>query len=114
MRRLADELLDRVSVVSDKKARICLSVDEERVFRSLKTTGERAIKGRLIAGHSFEAREKGHGVVMMMVMEGRHAMSVGRQVVRRFKEMGEIDFADVVKTKDGACVIVRPGGDSNA
>lgn len=83
-----------------------LSRLEERFFRMLKTHGERAIKGRSVSKCFFEAREK-NGNVLMMVMEGRHSVSVGKQVVNRFKDRDELEFADAVRTRNGACVFLR-------
>ncbi len=114
MKRLVNQLREFASDVPGAQRPVELSVSEERIFRSLKTTGERATKGRLISRCVFEAKDKGSGASLMMIMEGRHSMSVGRQVARRFEEMNEINFADVVRTKSGAYVILRPRGENDA
>ena len=73
----------------------------------MKTQGERATKGREIARTTFEAKVKS-GVSFLMIMEGRHAMSVGSQVARRFDGLVEVESVEVVKTRKGACVVLRP------
>jgi len=95
--------------ISDVKPRseVVLSQLQERIFRALKTTGERATKGREVTKAMFEAKAKSNGIALMMIMEGRHAMSVGHQVARRFNEMDELEFAKVKKTRSGALVVLR-------
>lgn len=90
-----------------------LSQLQERLFRALKTTGERATKGREVTKTVFEAKTKATGVALLMIMEGRHAMSVGHQVARRFEEMSELEFAKVKKTRSGALVVLRVKDESN-
>ncbi len=109
MKNLANQLREFVSDVPNV-ARPTLTPLDERLFRSLKTTGERATKGRLISKCVFESRHN-KGLALYMLMEGRHAMSVARQVVRRFEDMNELEFAEAMKTKTGACVILRPKGE---
>lgn len=109
MKRLLDELQEFEGWVKAPRRDIVpsvLSLSEERVFRSLKTQGERATKGREIEKCAFEVRTK-HGVSLMMLMEGRHAMSVANQVSRMFESTRELEFAKVVRTKRGAYVVLR-------
>ena len=108
MKQLANELRQFVKGAPAPKQEVELSTDDIRLFRSLKTAGERATKGRLISSCVFEAKLKRGGISLMMLMEGRHAMSVGKQVARGFEKKDEIELVDVVRTKQGACVILRP------
>lgn len=103
-------------IISDvtPRSEVVLSPLQERIFRALKTTGERATKGREVTLAIYESRDKGSGVALMMVMEGRHSMSVGHQVARRFEEMNELEFAKVRKTASGALVVLRVKEESNA
>lgn len=89
-----------------------LSAMEERLFRSMKTQGERSTKGREVTNTVFEAKTKA-GVSFLMIMEGRHSMSVGGQVARRFDGTKGVESVEVVKTKKGACVILRPKVDGD-
>lgn len=107
MRNLTDQLHDFIMDAPGPLPKKRLSVVEERIFRSMKTQGERATKGRQVSKTIFEAKVK-HGVSFLMIMEGRHSMSVAAQVVRRFDGANEIESAEVVKTKKGACVILCP------
>lgn len=105
MRELSTKLQEFISDVKSPTS-VVLTGAEEKLFRSLKTQGERSTKGRLISRCIFEAKAK-RGTALMMIMEGRHSMSVGKQVARRFEEDDEIKFVDVVKTRSGAYVILR-------
>jgi len=107
MEKLTNQLHDFIVDAPDPKRRRDLTVAEERLFRSMKTTGERATKGREVSNTVFEAKTKS-GVSFLMIMEGRHSMSVGGQVVRRFEGAADIESVEIVKTKKGACVILRP------
>ena len=98
--------LERIISSVEPRDEVVLSPVQERIFRSLKTTGERATKGRLVSKTIFEAKDK-DGTAMLMIMEGRHAMSVARQVARRFEQSRELKFADAIKTRHGAYVILR-------
>lgn len=92
----------------------CPSPSENKIFRSLKVMGERATKGRDISECSFDVQRRGGTVTIRMILEGRHSMSVGHQVARKFEELGELEFVDVVKTKKGAKVVLRPREQENA
>jgi len=85
-----------------------LSHTERKLYRSLKATGERATKGREVQECEFDIQFKGDTVTLRMILEGRHAMSVAHQVARRFEESDELKFAEVVKTKNGAKLVLRP------
>lgn len=107
MKQLANDLrrfVRDINIAGEVK----LSADEERLFRSLKTAGERATKGRLISRCIFEAKMKRGELSLMMLMEGRHSMSVGRQVVRGFEDKSDVMSVDVFRTRHGACVLLRP------
>lgn len=106
---LANQLHDFIASVPRKKnkTRPILSAFEERIYRSLKTHGEKSVKGRKVTKVVFEATDR-RGLSFLMIMEGRHSMSVGTQVARRFIGANGIGDVDVVKTKNGACVIIRP------
>ena len=113
MRNLTDQLRSFVDDAPRKRESAPLTAVEERLFRMLKTTGERATKGRLVCRTRFEAKEN-EGMALLMIMEGRHSMSVGRQVARRFDNVNELKFAEVHKTPSGACVILRARETANA
>lgn len=100
------QLEELISDVHPRKD-VVLSQSQERLFRALKTIGERATKGREVNKTIFEAKAKTTGIALVMLMEGRHSMSVGHQVVRRFDDMDELEFAKVKKTPSGAMVVLR-------
>ena len=106
IRRLSEFLDDRPG--RPVRAEEQLTKAERGLFRSLKTMGERAIKGREIERCLFEVRFKGGRATFRMMMEGRHSMSIAHQVVRRFQEHRELEFVNAVKTKKGAKVVLRP------
>jgi len=109
MKDLTTQLSEFIADAQDPPKRKALTVAEERLFRSMKTLGERSVKGREVNSTVFEAKIKERsGVSFLMLMEGRHAMSVGSQVARRFDGTRGVDSVKVVKTKAGACVILRP------
>jgi len=110
MRNLTGRLENFISSANGKRKENALSVKEERLFRSLKTQGERAVKGREVTKTVFESKFR-DSVSFLMIMEGRHSMSVGSQVARRFEESAMVEAVEVVKTKRGACVVVRPAGE---
>jgi hypothetical protein len=87
-----------------------LSNNEKRLFRALKSMGERATKGRDIDRYIFEVVHKGGRVTLRMLLEGRHALSIGNHVAKRFVNMNELEFVDVIRTKKGAKVVLRPIG----
>jgi len=113
MKHLTNQLQDFIADAPNPERRKILSATEERLFRSMKTQGERATKGREIGKTVFESKVKA-GVSFLMIMEGRHAMSVGAQVARRFNGARDVDSVEVVKTKNGACVILRPKANADA
>lgn len=96
------EFIDDAKVIRKDE----LDSHSEKLFRSLKTQGERAIKGRLISKCTFESSQR-HGISLLMKMEGRHSMSVGKQVGKRFEESEDVDSFEVVKTNTGAYLILR-------
>ena len=111
MKNLTAELGEFISEAPvAKKRKGNLTISEERLFRSLKTQGERSVKGRDISNTIFEAKSKA-GISLLMIMEGRHSMSVGNQVARRFDGANDVDSVEVIRTKAGACVVVRPKKD---
>ena len=113
MKKLSEQLqsfLVELPVAEDHH----LSSSEKALYRSLKAMGERATKGREVNECSFDVQFKGDTVTLLMIMEGRHAMSVGHQVARRYENHSELKFADVVKTKKGAKVVLRPVEKKNA
>lgn len=87
--------------------KVILSPLAESVFKNLKTNGERAIKGREITKSLFEVKNKAT-VSFLMLLEGRHSVSVGNQIVRRFDDDDRVESAEVFKTKKGACVVLMP------
>jgi hypothetical protein len=113
VQRLVKELQEFADGIQPSSSRVILEAHEKKIFRSLKTTGERAIKGRDVSRCVFEKKHR-DGILFRMLMEGRHSMAVGAQVKKRFEDSNEIDFAEVVKTKHGAYVILRLKERSNA
>lgn len=84
-----------------------LSMLEERLLRSLRTQGERAVRGRLVTRHAFEARQRPGGVALVMEIEGRHAMSVAQQLAKRFSLVEDVGNAEVTRTERGAQLALR-------
>jgi len=108
MKKLREELFDfiiSIPNVNNNKNIIELNSNEEKIFRSLKTNGEKYSKGREISKLMFEAK-RNKELCFLMIMEGRHSMSVGNQVMKRFRDFNI--SVDVIKTNKGACVIVKP------
>lgn len=98
------EFLSEKAEVQDES----LTHDERAIFRSLKTAGERATKGRDIDEFVFEVRFRGDRPTFQMLIEGRHAMLVGRQVEKRFLGRDELRFVDLLRTKKGVKVVLVP------
>jgi hypothetical protein len=98
--------------ISDKpiKEEHILSNNGKRLFRSLKSLGERSIKGRDINKCIFEVVYKNGIETLRMLIEGRHALSISNQIAKSMVNMSELEFVDVVKTKKGAKVVLRPIG----
>lgn len=85
-----------------------LSEAGKHLLRSLKSAGERATKGRDIDNHFFDSSIcEDSTETIRMLMEGRHSMSVGRQLVKRFEGVEGIDSVEVLQTKRGAKVVIR-------
>lgn len=106
MPRPFDQLRDFLDAVPGTRVPV-LSEREERLLRSLRTWGERVTKGRLLTRYVFEARVRPDGTALVMEMEGRHSMSVGKQIAKRF-EMGEdVGSVAVTRTRAGAIVEIR-------
>ena len=103
IKRLSEFLSDRPVRTEEQ-----LTLVERNLFRSLKMVGERATRGRNVDKCSFDVRFRDNMTTLRMVMEGRHAMSIAHQIVRRFQERRELEFAKAVKTKKGAKVVLRP------
>jgi hypothetical protein len=88
--------------------RVVLSEADERIMRSLRTQGERAVRGRLVTRYRFEAVERPRGISLVMRIEGRHAMSVAQQLAKRFGMAEDIGNAEVTRTERGAVLELRP------
>jgi len=108
MKKLSERLSEFISDPKFLDASNNLSRKERRIYRSLQSMGERAIKGRDITSYLYETRMRGEEVNLLMLLEGRHAMSVGNQVKRIFEGHSELEFVSVVETKRGAKVILKP------
>lgn len=85
-----------------------LTEQEGRLLRSLRTQGERAVRGRIVTRHRFEARQRPGGVALVMEIEGRHAMAVAQQLAKRFGMVEDVDSAEVTRTDRGALLALRP------
>ena len=101
MRKLSTKLKEFIADAPVKVHHRELTTEEKRLFRSLKTQGERATKGRQISECLFESRSYGR-LKLMMVMECRHSMSVGTQIVNRFGMIDEVERAKLLRTKTGS------------
>ena len=103
--KLSKDLGEILRDVPAPLPRVELDAEQRKILRSLKTQGERATKGREVKECTFGAkRNRDGGISLTMIMEGRHSMSVGRQVARLFEGRGSVEVA---KTRAGACVILR-------
>lgn len=105
MRKMSDKLMSFLKENIHKDDEEYLSKSGRQVYRSLKSAGERAIKGMDIDKCTYESTVDSLGETLKMIVEGRHSVSIGNQVARRFKEQGML--AEVVQTKRGAKVIIR-------
>lgn len=101
--RLSEFLSEKEEVQNES-----LTHDERAIFRSLKAAGERATKGREIDEFLFEVKIRGDQPTFQMLIEGRHAMLVGRQVKKRFLEHNDLRFVDLLRTKKGVKVVLVP------
>ena len=84
-----------------------LTEAEGRLMRSLRTQGERAVRGRIVTRHRFEARQRPGGVALCMEIEGRHAMAVAQQLAKRFGVVEDVRSAEVTRTKRGALLALQ-------
>jgi hypothetical protein len=92
-----------------KNTDLVLSESGKHLLRALKSAGERATKGRDIDSHYFDSNIcEDSTETIRMLMEGRHSMSIGRQLVKRFEGMEGIESVEVLQTKRGAKVVIRP------
>lgn len=108
MKKLSEQLQQFIPENSPRRDARRLTPAEGAIFRALKSMGERATKGREISQCLYEMRFKSGNVMFMMLLEGRHALSVGRHVSKRFEDHDELEFAGVHETKRGAKVVLRP------
>jgi hypothetical protein len=107
--RVSDRLKNFLDENTKKNTDLVLSESGKHLLRSLKSAGERATKGRDIDAHYFDSViNEDSSETLRMLMEGRHSMSVGRQLVKRFEGMEGIDSVEVLQTKRGAKVVIRP------
>jgi hypothetical protein len=107
--RITDKLKTFLDENAKAKKDVGLSESDKSIFRALNSAGERAVKGRDIDFHSFDSLiTEDSQATLRMFLEGRHSMSVGHQLVKRFDGVDGIDKVDVVPTKRGAKVVIRP------
>jgi hypothetical protein len=106
MQKLAQKL-DTYIVEKPLTAEESLSVGARRIFRALQTETERARQMRKVEGLEFRVHCRGGTPVLLAIMEGRDAMSVSRQVSRRFEEMKGVE-SSVVGTEKGARIVLKP------
>jgi hypothetical protein len=85
-----------------------LSEADARLLRSLRTQGERAVRGRLVTRYAFDALARPGGTSLAMRIEGRHAMSVAQQLAKRFSMVEDVESAEVTRTERGAVLELRP------
>jgi hypothetical protein len=100
--RLSDFIIDK-----PVKEEHVLSYKGKRLFRALKSLGERSIKGRDVDKYIFEVVYKNGVETLRMLIEGRHALSISNQIAKGLSNMDELEFVDVVKTKKGAKIVLR-------
>ena len=108
MSRLANRLRQHIADV-EKPARV-IGAGDQRLLRFIRTESERATKGRLISRHLVEqdsvAGGGGWRARFKVILEGRHAMSVGLQIARRFGGFRGVGNAEVERTDRGASVVI--------
>lgn len=85
-----------------------LTETEKHLLRSLRTQGERAIRGRIVTRYVFEARKRPHGIDLVMEIVGRHSMAVAQQLAKRFTLVEDVESAEVTRTDRGAILALRP------
>lgn len=107
MSKLSQDLSEFISGKL-RKLDACLSSEERRIYRSLKSFGERAVRGMQVSECEFSVKFRGDVPTFLMLMEGKHAMVVGRQVQKRFEDHDGLQFVDVFRTKNGVKVVLRP------
>lgn len=83
--------------------------DARKVFRALKSFGERAVKGREISKHSFSLGINTFDdlVCAKMQLTGKHAVSVGYNVSKAFADHPNVERVEVIRTKNGAKVLIK-------
>jgi len=108
MNHLAEKLRRQIATADVPKR--SLGREDQRLLRFIRTESERATKGRLISRHLVEQDSVAGGgkwrARFMVVLEGRHSMSVGTQIARRFSDFRGVDNAEVERTDRGASVLI--------
>lgn len=108
MYRTRDQLRALLDTLPGGTPRLVLSEAADRLLRSLRTQGERAVRGRLVTRYTFEARQRSNGIALVMEAEGRHAMAVAQQLAKRFGMVEDVGSAEVTRTAHGAVLVLRP------
>ena len=106
-----DRLRELIDDLPGKARRLVLSEADERMMRSLRTQGERAVRGRLVTRYVFEAVARPGGTTIVMRIEGRHSMSVAQQLAKRFSMVEDVGSSEVTRTTHGAVLELRPRED---
>jgi len=96
-------------IVEDPKQALTLSAADARLYRTLQTEAERFTKCRSVGNLHFRVRNREDHPVFLAILEGRDAMSVCRQIARRFESMDGVS-ARAVATKTGSRVVVKLEG----
>lgn len=96
-------------IVEDPKQALTLSAADARLYRTLQTEAERFTKCRAVGNLHFRVRSRGHRPVFLAILEGREALSVCRQIARRFESMAGVS-ARAVETSAGSRVVVKLEG----
>ena len=104
--RTADRLRAILDEFPDASVPV-LEDSELQIFRTLRTQGERAVKGRLISRHRFEVRRRPMGTDLVMEIEGRHAMAVAQQLAKRFQIVEDVGSVEITRTKHGVVFALR-------
>ena len=103
-----DRLRALIDDLPGQARRLVLSESDGRLLRSLRTQGERAVRGRLVTRYVFEAVARPGGTTLVMRVEGRHSMSVAQQLAKRFSMVEDVGSVEVTRTERGAVLELRP------
>jgi len=99
--------LERYIVEAPKRP--SMTSAEARLYRTLQTEAERFKACRSVSNLRFKVRERQGHPVFLAMLEGRDAMSVCKQIARRFESIEGV-VSRVVSTRSGSRVVVKLEG----